>query len=41
MRAAGAVRALACAKPNEAEVLLRFKVLVGDAEPEVIGDRLN
>jgi HEAT repeat protein len=35
---AGAVRAIACGKPGEAEVVLRLKVLVGDGEPEVIGE---
>jgi hypothetical protein len=34
----GAVRALSCGNPQTAEVLLRFKVMVGDAEPEVIGE---
>ncbi len=34
----GAVRAISCGNPREAEVLLRFKVLVGDAEPEVLGE---
>jgi HEAT repeat protein len=34
----GAARAIACANPHEAEVLLRFKVLTGDEEPEVIGE---
>lgn len=35
---AGAARAISCGSPREAESLLRFKVLVGDAEPEVIGE---
>jgi HEAT repeat protein len=35
---AGAARAISCGNPREAEALLRFKVLVGDAEPEVIGE---
>jgi HEAT repeat protein len=34
----GAVRAISCANPREAELLLRFKVLTGDPEPEVIAD---
>jgi hypothetical protein len=34
----GAVQAIACGDPRAAEVLLRFKVLVGDAESEVLGD---
>ena len=34
----GAVRAISCCHPREAEVLLRFKVLAGDKEPEVIGE---
>ena len=34
----GAVRAISCGNPREAEVLLRFKVLSGDKEPEVIGE---
>lgn len=34
----GAVRAVSCAHPHEAEVLLRFKIAVGDADPEVIGE---
>ena len=29
-------RAIACGNPREAEVLLRFKVLVGDSEAEVV-----
>ena len=35
---AGAARAISCGNPREAEVVLRFKVLVGDSEPEVIGE---
>lgn len=35
---AGAVRAIACGRRGEAEAVLRLKVLVGDAEPEVIGE---
>jgi HEAT repeat protein len=35
---AGAARAISCGNPREAEALLRFKVLVGDSEPEVIGE---
>jgi HEAT repeat protein len=35
---AGAARAISCGNPREAEPLLRFKVLSGDAEPEVIGE---
>lgn len=38
---AGAARAIACANPHEAEVLLRFKALIGDAEPHVIGECFN
>src|SRR5689334_2244981 len=34
----GAARAISCGNPREAEALLRFKVLSGDAEPEVIGE---
>jgi HEAT repeat protein len=34
----GAARAISCCHPQEAEALLRFKVLIGDAEPEVIGE---
>ncbi len=33
----GAVRAIACGNPREAELLLRSKVLSGDAEPQVLG----
>jgi HEAT repeat protein len=35
---AGAARAISCGNPREAEALLRFKVLVGDPEPEAIGE---
>jgi len=35
---AGAARAISCGNPREAEALLRFKVLTGDAEPEVLGE---
>jgi len=35
---AGAARAIACGNPREAELLLRTKVLLGDAEPGVIGE---
>jgi len=35
---AGAARAISCGNPREVESLLRFKVLVGDPEPEVIGE---
>jgi HEAT repeat protein len=34
----GAVRAIACGNPREAELLLRSKVLAGDAEPQVLGE---
>jgi hypothetical protein len=34
----GAIRAVACANPRDAELVLRLKVLSGDSEPEVIGD---
>jgi hypothetical protein len=34
----GAVRAIACGNPREAELLLRAKTLAGDAEPEVLGE---
>jgi HEAT repeat protein len=34
----GAVRAIACGIPSEAELLLRFKILIGDEEPEVVGE---
>ena len=34
----GAVRAIACGNPREAELLLRSKVHGGDAEPQVLGE---
>jgi hypothetical protein len=34
----GAVRAIACCVPREAELLLRFKVLTGDSESVVLGE---
>ena len=34
----GAARAISCGNPQEAEAVLRFKVQIGDAEPEVIGE---
>jgi hypothetical protein len=34
----GAVRAIACGNPREAELLLRCKALAGDAEPQVLGE---
>jgi hypothetical protein len=34
----GAVRAVACGNPREAELLLRAKALAGDAEPAVLGE---
>ena len=34
----GAARAISCANPQEAEAVLRFKVQIGDAEPQVIGE---
>jgi len=34
----GAARAIACGVPREAELVLRLKALVGDAEPEVVGE---
>jgi hypothetical protein len=34
----GAVRAIACGNRREAELLLRAKILAGDAEPEVLGE---
>ena len=34
----GAVRAIACGTPREAELLLRAKALGGDAEPQIVGD---
>jgi HEAT repeat protein len=33
-----AARAISCGHPREAEALLRFKVLVGDAQPEVLSE---
>lgn len=38
---AGAARAIACANPHEAEVLLRFKALIGDPEVHVVGECFN
>jgi HEAT repeat protein len=35
---AGAARAIACGEAREAELLLRAKVLLGDADPGVIGE---
>jgi len=35
---AGAARAISCGNPREAEPLLRFKILVGDADAEVLGE---
>jgi HEAT repeat protein len=35
---AGAARAIGCGRPGEAEAVLRLKVLMGDAEPEVLGE---
>lgn len=35
---AGAARAIACGDPQQAEPLLRFKIQVGDAEAEVLGE---
>jgi hypothetical protein len=35
---AGAVRAIACGNPREAELLLRYKALTGDPEPRVLGE---
>jgi hypothetical protein len=35
---AGAVRAIACGNPREAELLLRTKVLAGDSEATVLGE---
>ncbi len=32
------MRAISCGYPREAEALLRFKVLVGDENPEVLGE---
>jgi HEAT repeat protein len=37
----GAARAIACGFPREAEALLRFKVLIGDGEPEVLAECFN
>jgi hypothetical protein len=37
----GAVRAVACGNPREAELLLRAKALAGDAEPAVLGEALT
>ena len=34
----GAIRAIACGNRREAELLLRSKVLAGDAEPQVLGE---
>ena len=34
----GAVRAIACGNPREAELLLRAKALFGDEEPQVVGE---
>jgi hypothetical protein len=34
----GAIRAIACGSPREAELLLRSKVLAGDPEPQVLGE---
>jgi HEAT repeat protein len=34
----GAARAISCGNPREAEALLRFKVLIGDPEPEVLAE---
>jgi len=34
---AGAARAISCGDPDQAEALLRFKVLVGDEDAEVLG----
>ena len=34
----GAARAISCGHPREAEALLRFKALVGDEKPEVVGE---
>ena len=34
----GAIRAIACGNPREAELLLRSKVLAGDTEPQVLGE---
>lgn len=37
----GAVRAVACGNPREAELLLRAKAFAGDAEPAVLGEALT
>ena len=37
----GAVRAVACGNPREAELLLRTKLLAGDEDPEVVGQCLT
>jgi hypothetical protein len=37
----GAVRAIACTSPQAAEAVLRAKALLGDAEPEVVGECLS
>ena len=34
----GAARAISCGNPHEAEAVLRFKVQIGDAEADVIGE---
>ena len=34
----GAARAISCGNPQQAEAVLRFKVQIGDAEPQVIGE---
>jgi hypothetical protein len=34
----GAAHAISCCNPLEAEPLLRFKIAVGDADPEVLGE---
>jgi hypothetical protein len=34
----GAVRAAACGNPREAELLLRSKIVAGDAEPAIVGE---
>lgn len=34
----GAARAISCGHPREAEALLRFKVLIGDTQPEVLSE---
>jgi HEAT repeat protein len=34
----GAIRAISCGNPQTAEVLLRFKALIGDKDPAVIGE---